>query len=191
MSGPRRRAVLLACVAAFSAGCPGRQLTYDDAPPPPTDDTDDEFGESELENVVSFAAESTELLREAAGVLGTWEETPEEVEVEEIDELRIAATGMLTTYLDRVAPYEDDIAALEAGTTVNGESIEGNGGEVLEVLRAHEHMLDTLEEITIALLEADGDPNRVSDGLHNAIAQAREDIAILADRTETVLPLDA
>lgn len=181
-SSHRRRPILVAAGLALVTGCVGDEFdTRDDVPHPlDGDDEAGELDEAKLERILTFAEDSSATLESAAEVFSNWEETPEDVAVDDIDALRPEATAHIDTYDSIVAPNREAIAELEPGVAMNGEEWPADGAALADALDDHEPLLFHIEEASIGIVDASGDPNATS-------GRARDSVeAVMANAGEVV-----
>lgn len=183
-----RRELIVFGGVILTAGCVGDRLEHrDDVPHPMDTDDKEDLRSVDLERIEDFARESNETILAAEEAFSTWVESPASADIDKIDQLRIAATELLDTYDAQVAPYRDDIDALEPGDIVDGYQWEANGSALMTVLRGHETMLFRIEEASIGVVDADGNPGAVSgDGLR-AIESIQEEAEPLVAETDAAL----
>ncbi len=188
MGACTRRTTLVTLIGVLTGGgCLGPELRYADEPPPDFGDDGNEFDASDFERILGFANDSLALLEEAADAFREWQESETSVDTDEIDEFRRSATGLLHTYGTVVAPHEETLVATRKGDSLNGTELGMDGEDVMDVLRAHDPQLVTVEDVTISFLDADGDPNAVSRAVHDRIEEFIETIEALAPATRSML----
>ena len=169
MTRPTRRGFLIGGVPFAIAGCLGPELGYDDETPFPADENDAPFGSAELQRIIDFAEDSMAAIEEATDALQSWRRDADAIPLDDVDQLRIRATALLSTYWNRVVPYEDALTDLDAGESVNGVQWDGNGEALVSVFRDHETALHAIEEASIGIVNAEGDPDRISSMTNEAI----------------------
>lgn len=172
------RRLVVTALCGFASGCVGPELGYDDTGASDGDEPASTFGEDELERITGFAEDSMATLDRTVETLESWEEDPDSVAVEDIDQLRIDATALLTRYWNQVLPYEDDLREVDEGTPEL--TWDGAGDALADALANHEPLLVAAEDASIGIVDADGHPSGVT-------AEAWQAIDLLQAETENVI----
>lgn len=189
MRGFRRRIVLTTIAGGLFAGCVGDRLDHDDDVPHPLDNADDKNGAIDTAAIESFVESSSATLSHGKDVFETWLDSPDETDLQTIDELRSASTSLLNRFDSDIWPYRDAISDHEPGDEMDGEEWPADGGALMEALSAHETLILEIEEATIGILDADGS-REVTDA--NAIEAAElvveEAAGVIADAESALHP---
>lgn len=177
-----RRRILIGTAALMTAGCLG-----DDEPSPeaPTDggssqQEEDDREEAVFVDVEAFVTEAAAHVHTSADRLAAWEEDPPSVEMGAIDELRRDATTLLRTYWDDVLPHRDTIEA--------SEDWEGDAERLADLLPDVEGMLRTIEDVSIAIVDGEGDPAALRTPAQESLAEVIETGPVLAEEIAGTLP---
>lgn len=188
MARRTRRSVVLAGLTGAVAGCTvGPDLTYDDEAAPAVEEEDEPFGPADLEALREFLADSNAFLLEAAETLAAWREDEDAVDVDTLDQLRISATALLDRYWRAIGPYEDEIAQFEDGERVNGKEWQGDGAALIAALERHQGLLTTIENASIATVNAEGEHAQLPQSGRNDVDRVIAEAEAVVEQTETAL----
>lgn len=188
MEARTRRGIVVAGLAIATGGCIGPELGYEDDPPPPSEPSGDEqFEREDLERMIEFANASMAAIETAVETFRNWRDDPASSDVDAIDEQRIEATKLWDSYWRVVAPYEDDLAELDPGTTLDGKEVQIDGSALAETLPDHEVLLDQIVDAAVAIVDAEGDPNHVTGRGQNAVDVVLENGTRVIEATESAL----
>lgn len=188
MGARTRRGIVVSGLAIATGGCIGPDLGYEDDPPPPSEQSDDEqFERADLERITEFANASMAAIETAVATFGNWRDDPASADVDAIDQQRIEATGLWDAYWRVVAPYRDELAELERGTTLDGEEVRLDGDALAETLPDHEVLLDQIADAAVEIVDAEGDPTHVTGRGQNAVDVVLENGPRVIEATESAL----
>lgn len=180
-----RRSVLVGAVAVGITGCTAPSLQEDDVERGLDDDAGDEaadFDARARERVLSTVADAVDVFIHAADLLAAWEADPAVASVADFDDLRSSATGLLNDYDAHVLPYRDrfDDPDIEA-------EWDADGAELADLVELHESFLFAIEEVSIAIADAEADPDRVAGGYWDTIDYIVENGQEIAAETNAAL----
>ncbi len=180
MTRRTRRGTIAGGVSFLVAGCIGPVAEQDNSDSAPTDGTEDEFTDEDLDTIVAVLEDIIAFLERAATLFEEWKADPAATDVEAIDGLRSDATAHLSDFWDDVLPFEEELR--------NVEDWDGDGEALAETLSDHEVMLRSVEDASIAIVNAGGDPEHVTQSGRDAIDFVIEERPALIEATENALP---
>ncbi len=183
MATPSRREAIAGGLALLSGGCIGPVAEQNDGEgaPPDTENEEDTFTDEDLETIVTTVEDALEHFKHSATLLEEWKAEPASVPIEDLDQLRIDATALLTRYWNDVLPYEAELRNV-------GEDWAGSGEALADEISRHELLLSEIEEASITIVNAEADPARVPESGRETIDAVIEASPEVIEAAEAALP---
>lgn len=131
--------------------------------------------DDELDDIDTFLEESVILLGDARARISEWQVSPDEADIEAIQEHADRASDLQEDYDADIEPILDRVENTEIERVVQNEEWTIDGEDLREVLEALPPAIELAEAACGGIADAEGDPDAIDDETNTAIEDFLEE----------------